>query len=158
MPIRRGVCRAIALVVAVSIGGCWNAADRRQLRRWAQQVVDDSGARVEVRRCVMFEGTRNGYCLVGGRPADVAMFVGRLALEPHPEPREYSGSCMALDAYGVAASPAEALHGSAVARAPRPGASRFAPPRSAVPLGEGPRFSALMVAPSADEACLEFRF
>lgn len=105
----------------------------------------------------MFTGTRDGYCLVGGRAPDVAAFVGRLGLEPRPEPRAYSGSCMWLDGYGVGV-PAPPDDRVSSGRGPRSGTARFAPPRSAVPPGEGPRFFALMVAPSADEACLELHF
>jgi hypothetical protein len=150
--------RAIALwcAVALAASGCRDP-DRRELQRWAQRLIGGTGAHVEVHNCAMFTGTRNGYCLVGGRAADVAAFVGRLGLEPRPEPRAYSGSCMSLDGYGVSV-PAPYNDGLPHERGPRPGTARFAPPRSAVSLGEGPRFFALMVAPSADEACLELRF
>jgi hypothetical protein len=150
--------RAVAVLFAVALvaGGCWDP-DRRELQRWAQRLIDGTTAPVEVRRCAMFQGTRNGYCLVGGRAADVAAFVERLGLEPRQEPRGYSGSCMSLDGYGVSAS-APYDDGSSRVRGPLPGTARFAPPRSTVPPGEGPRFLALMVAPSAEEACLELRF
>jgi hypothetical protein len=135
---------ALLFVVALLAAGC-EIADRRELHRWAQRLIDGTAAHVEVRRCAMFTGTRDGYCLVGGPAANVAAFVERLGFEPRQEPRGYSGSCMWLDGYGVGGDP-------------RPGTARFAPPRSTVPLGEGPRFFALMVAPSADEACLELHF
>jgi hypothetical protein len=150
------IVNVLMFAVTLAAGGC-SGADRRELQRWAQRLIDGATARIEVRRCAMFPGTRNGYCLVGGRAADVAAFIERLGLEPHQEPRGYSGSCMSLDGYGVDAS-APYNDGLPHGRGPRPGTARFAPPRSTVSPGEGPRFLALMVAPSADEACLEFRF
>src|SRR5262245_29642280 len=98
------VSRAASLFFAAALAACMsldNSINVPPMRRYTEKLIATAGAKLTIDRCDMFDGSRKGFCVVRGTPAELAKFSAQLGLAKKSPERAYGElTCLAINAFG----------------------------------------------------------
>lgn len=153
-PLRVNIA-AIVLLALTALGcdRCGDALNRVNtpaFERYASTLQSHAGTSLKLERCERFGATRNGYCLLRGRPAEVTAFIKVLPVTPESPKEVFRDSCASLPSFGTP-RPASASH------VPRPGVQFFVPSGPLPPNTENVTFTGAAVDGAGERVCLELQ-
>jgi len=138
----------LALLAALPFTAALIGGNVPPMQRYAEKLVATSGAKLTVRRCEMFGGSRKGFCIVDGTAADIASLPARLHMIKRPPPDvRFGQTCAAQEEFG---------HADGAGHAFKPGIREFAAKGKLPANTDNVKFVSLFAGQTS--ACIELEY